>query len=172
MAKEKHKNKGEETRKLISFAEKHNLFISDINEDNYVSSGAEQKVYIKNGEYVIKLNDSIYYASWADYFNNLLLHNFFFADTAYKLLGFHLKEDDLYAVVQQPFVKSDSLTDLSLVKDFLEANGFIHKKNQDYYHPTLGIILEDLHDENVLTSNNILYFIDTVFYVKPDVFWQ
>ena len=30
----------------------------------------------------------------------------------------------------------------------------------------LGIILEDLHDENVLTRNEILYFVDTVFYLK------
>ena len=29
----------------------------------------------------------------------------------------------------------------------------------------LGIILEDLHDENVLTRNGLLYFIDTVFYL-------
>lgn len=46
------------------------------------------------------------------------------------------------------------------------------QKNHDYYHPELGIILEDLHDENVLTQNGILYFIDTVFYIKPEVFWK
>ena len=44
-------------------------------------------------------------------------------------------------------------------------------KNNDYFNPNLGIILEDLHDENVLTANDILYFIDTVFYIKPDIFW-
>ncbi len=32
--------------------------------------------------------------------------------------------------------------------------------------PNWGLIIEDLHDENVLTSNGILYFIDTVFYLK------
>jgi hypothetical protein len=38
----------------------------------------------------------------------------------------------------------------------------------DYYNEELGLILEDLHDENVLTQNGMLYFIDTVFYiVKP-----
>ena len=34
------------------------------------------------------------------------------------------------------------------------------------FHADLGIILEDLHDENVLTQDGILYFIDTVFYIK------
>jgi hypothetical protein len=46
------------------------------------------------------------------------------------------------------------------------ANGFENTRNHDYFHPDLGIILEDLHDENVLTQDGILYFIDTVFYSK------
>lgn len=46
----------------------------------------------------------------------------------------------------------------------------IHKKNNDYFHPELGIILEDLHDENVLTEDNTLQFIDTVFYLTPAFF--
>jgi len=100
-----------------------------------------------------------------------LLHNYFFADTAYQLLGFYLKEDILYAVVKQSFVKAGTITNLLDVKAFLDNNGFENTKNYDYYHPKLGIILEDLHDENVLTCNRLLYFIDTVFYIKPDVFW-
>ena len=44
-------------------------------------------------------------------------------------------------------------------------NGFSCTKNNDYYNSELGIILEDLHDENVLTQNGMLYFIDTVFYI-------
>jgi len=56
-------------------------------------------------------------------------------------------------------------TDLSAVRLFLENNGFMLQRNNDYTHPTLGIILEDLHDENVLTSQEVLFFIDTVFYL-------
>ena len=48
----------------------------------------------------------------------------------------------------------------------MEANGFLVKKNNDYYHPETGLILEDLHEGNVLTQNGILYFVDTVFYIK------
>jgi len=71
----------------------------------------------------------------------------------------------MYAVVEQPFVKATEQTDLKVVKTFLENNGFLNKKNHDYYNEELGIILEDLHDENVLTQNGMLYFIDTVFYI-------
>lgn len=172
MAEEKHQNKSKETKSLIEFAKKHQLFFNDIDEEKFVAEGAEQRVFIEENQFVIKLNDAIYYASWEDYFYNLLLHNYFFADTNYKFLGFYLKEDLLYAVVKQPFVKATSITDLSQVKAFLTNNGFENTKNNDYTHPTLGIILEDLHDENVLTSNGILCFIDTVFYINPDVFWK
>jgi len=51
------------------------------------------------------------------------------------------------------------------VKSFLLHNGFKNTRNNDYFNPDLGIILEDLHDENVLTRNGILYFIDTVYYL-------
>ncbi len=52
------------------------------------------------------------------------------------------------------------------------TNGFENTRNHDYYCKDLGIIIEDLHDENVLTNDDLLYFIDTVFYIKPSVFWS
>lgn len=122
-------------------------------------------MYLYNKHKVIKLNDGIYYETWLDYFNNLLLNNFFFPDTTYKLIGFYKQNEILYAVVEQRFVESDSDTELENVNRFLTSNGFLNKKNNDYFHPTLGIILEDLHDENVLTYQETLFFIDTVFYI-------
>lgn len=76
----------------------------------------------------------------------------------------------MYAVVVQEFIRSDQNTVLENVKKFLLENGFLNKKNNDYYHPELGIILEDLHDENVLTFENNLYFIDTVFYLTEQFY--
>lgn len=33
-----------------------------------------------------------------------------------------------------------------------------------------GLILEDMHDENVLVNSNTLFFIDSVFYtVTPEI---
>ncbi len=155
--------KEQETKELVKFIENHNLWKRDINFTQYVSEGAEQKVFLKDESHVIKLNDGIYYSTWQDYFYSLLLHNFFFSDTAYELLGFCEENGSLYAVVQQPYVSVSQPTDLKLVKFFLDSNGFINTRNNDYLNPELGIILEDLHEENVLTQNEILYFIDTVF---------
>ena len=120
---------------------------------------------------MLKLNDSIYYNSWKDYFYNLLLHNYFFPDTAYDLIGFTKDNDILYAVVQQAYVSITANTDLKQVKEFLTLNGFENNRNNDYINRELGIILEDLHDENVLTRNEVLYFIDTVFYLT-EAFWD
>ena len=162
--------KKQETKILEDYITKNNLWIKDIDFSQYVSEGAEQKVYLKDSEHVLKLNDAIYYNSWKDYMYNLLLHNFFFSDTAYELKGFTKDNDNLYAVVQQNYVSITSSTDLDKVKEFLSVNGFNNNRNNDYINEELGIILEDLHDENVLTQNEILYFIDTVFYLT-EKFW-
>ena len=100
-----------------------------------------------------------------------MLHNYFFPDTAYKLIGFTKDNEILYAIVEQNYVSINSNTNLEDVKTFLTLNGFENVRNNDYYNSDLGIILEDLHDENVLTRNEILYFIDTVFYLTEN-FWK
>ncbi|HEV7230926.1 MAG TPA: hypothetical protein VGO45_06345 [Bacteroidia bacterium] len=119
----------------------------------------------------MKLNDSIFYSSWEDYFHSLLLHNFFFPDTAYELIGFRQQHDNISSVVKQPFIKATEKTELEDVRLFMLANGFVNTKNNDYHHPDLGIILEDLHDENVLTKGGVLQFVDTVFYIT-DKFYE
>ena len=161
----------QEATLIKQFCNQNNFWFRDLNINTFVSSGAEQKVYLYDKFKVIKLNDSIYYETWEDYFNNLLLNNYFFPDTSYRLIGFHVNGNILYAVVEQAFIESDYLTNLENVKLFLIANGFINKKNNDYYNPELGIILEDLHDENVLTFKDSLFFIDTVFYLT-EVFYK
>ena len=96
-------HKEEETKRLIQFVNDHNLWVDNVNIELYVSQGAEQKVYLKDGSTVLKLNDAIYYASWIDYLHNLLPNNLFFPDTAYQLLGFYNEQEVVHAVVEQPF---------------------------------------------------------------------
>ncbi len=158
--------KVEETEILISFIQEKNLWFDKIDFTSYIGEGAEQKIYeSEDPQFIFKLNDSIFYSFWEDYFNSLLIHNYFFPHLAYELCGFIRHEDKLCSVVKQLYVVSTESTDLENVKEFLFANGFRLKRNNDYYHPELGIILEDLHDENVLTTNGVLQFIDTVFYL-------
>lgn len=63
LVKENKYFKKQETDRLILYIENNALWFSDVNIENYVSEGAEQKVYLKDGKTVIKLNDAIFYNS-------------------------------------------------------------------------------------------------------------
>ena len=152
---------------LRQLAISQNLWIPNVSADwHYLTHGGEAKVYLNsNGLTVVKLNDAIYYATWLEYFNNLVIHNLLFPATAYTFLGFMPNDNLLYAVLQQPFISSDETADLMSIRELLEYNGFEHKTRQDYFNKEFGLILEDMHDENVILKNGSLFFIDTVFYV-------
>ena len=164
-------DKEQETQILIDFIEAENLWFPDFDDSKYIGEGAEQKIYeYADTNFVIKLNDGVFYALWEDYFNSLLIHNFFFPHLSYELLGFYRLNAVLFSVVKQPYVKATETTNLDHVRDFLSTNGFINKKGNDYFHPDLGLILEDLHDENVLSRDGTLQFVDTVFFLMPSFF--
>lgn len=161
-------SKTDEVEFLKEFAHRNQFWHNEINPEKYIGEGAEQKVYLEeNGLFVIKTNDSIFYETWNDYFISLLIHNYLFPTTSYQLLGFSENADktEFYSVVKQPFIESTSSTDLFQLKLFLEKNGFQHKKNNDFFNLELGIILEDLHDENVLTNQDVFFIIDSAIYL-------
>ena len=150
--------KDKETAALIAFAKKENLFYDrPILAKDFISEGAEQKVYKFDDNHVLKTNQSIFYENWLDYFNSLLIHNFFFPATEYAFLGFQIIDNKLHAVIKQEFILSNENTDLEVVRQFLEYNGFQHKRSNDYFNPEIGLIFEDLHDQNVLSYNGVLY---------------
>jgi hypothetical protein len=130
----------------------------------YTSTKGQNKEFIYNP--MVKVNNIIFYVSWEDYFVSLLIHNYLFPTTSYHFLGFLQEENSLFAVIKQAFIESTEPTNLLLLRQFLEKKGFKHKRNNDYFHDDLGIILEDLHDENVLTNSGVFFFIDTVIYLK------
>ncbi|MET0466345.1 MAG: hypothetical protein ABW007_24520 [Chitinophagaceae bacterium] len=79
------------------------------------------------------------------------------------------EENTLFAVRKQLFVISDAQVHLNDIKNLLAFNGFENTRRNDYRHSEPGLILEDMHDENVLLNSKTLFFIDTVFYtVIPD----
>lgn len=158
--------KEEQKKILIQLSKEKNLWFSK-NKLHFLSEGGEAKVYFEDvGKYVTKYNDAIYYNTWLDFLNSILLHNIFFPNTKYTLLGFDIIEEILYAVLSQPYISTNQLTDLGYVTQTLESVGFTHLKRFDYYHPEYKIIIEDLHDENVLTIDEHLFFIDTVFLLQ------
>ena len=119
---------------------------------------------------MIKLNDAVYYATWLEFFNSILLHNLIFENTAYHFLGFTKENNQLYAVLKQSFITADDQADLGDINKFLVFNGFEHIRRSDYFNKELGLILEDMHDENVIVKSETLFFIDTVFYTVKTLY--
>ncbi len=68
VAQKKELVKEQEAEAILTFARLNEVLFSTINRDRYLAEGAEQKVYLEqDGRHVIKLNDSIFYATWEDY---------------------------------------------------------------------------------------------------------
>ncbi|MDR6567393.1 putative polyvalent protein kinase domain-containing protein [Chitinophaga ginsengisegetis] len=132
----------------------------------YLTHGGESKIYLApDHRHVIKINDAVYYATWLEYFNSLVIHNILFPNTAYELIGITSNKDvPLYVVLKQPFIEGGQ-ADLAEIKEHLTFNGFLNTRRQDYFNEEFGLILEDMHDENVIAKNDVLFFIDTVFYI-------
>ena len=147
-----------------------NWWIQNLPDENsYLTRGGEAQVYFAaDHKSVIKLNDGVYYATWLEFFNSIVIHNLLFEETAYTFMGFIEKEGCLLAVLRQPFIASDALVDLEDVKKLLGFNGFVNTKRNDYFNKDLGLILEDMHDENIIVNSHTFFFIDTVFYTVSE----
>lgn len=158
--------KEEQAKLLTEYCNQHNLWATNLpGQEAFLARGGEARVYLHaDKRHVAKVNDGFYYATWLEFFNSVLLHNLIFTNTAYEFLGFLEEQDLLSAVLKQPFIVSDAQVELNDIKKFLLFNGFENTRRNDYIHPELGLILEDMHDENVLVNSETLFFIDTVFY--------
>jgi hypothetical protein len=82
--------KKEQARILIEYSTENNLWF-EVLPETYLTRGGEAKVYLE-GKNVLKINDAIYYATWLEYLNSLLIHNLVFPNTSYNLLGFIKKQ--------------------------------------------------------------------------------
>lgn len=136
-----------------------------------IGAGAEQKVYLhENGREVIKVNTGTYHGNWLEFFNRLLCHAILFPATKYSTVGFTSVDQTFAVVIRQQFVLLVEGAPRSVVEPYLNKHGFARTKNDDYYNPALGIILEDLHDENVFMLAGQILFIDPVIYFEtPDM---
>ncbi len=162
-----------EEEALLSFVKQEGLWISETDfknkyENLKIGEGAEQKVYLgKNGKTVIKVNSGIFHGSWLEYFNRLIYHSFLFPSAKYNTIGFTIENKMFAVITEQFFFVLDKGAPREKVESYLNQHGFVRTKNDDYYNSEIGIILEDLHDENVfMDEHKILIFIDPVIYLE------
>jgi hypothetical protein len=158
--------KEKQTIFLKSYALQSEIWLSSLPPDtDYLTRGGESKIFMDWDKLnVIKVNDGVYYATWTEYFTSLVIHNLLFPNTAYTLIGVAQDSGNLCAVLRQPFIEGRQAK-LEDIKAFLTFNEFTNTRRQDYLNKEFGLVLEDMHDENVISRENVLFFIDTVFYV-------
>ncbi len=151
---------------LISHAKETGLFLDSVpSGSEYLTKGGESMVYLAADKLnIIKVNDAIYYATWTEYFNSLVVHNLLFPNTKYSLMGFTGNAGNWSAVLRQPFIEGEQAK-LDDIRELLTFNGFVNRRRQDYFNEEFGLVLEDMHDENVIARQDVLFFIDTVFYI-------
>lgn len=132
-----------------------------------IGAGAEQRVYLHpDGREVVKANTGTYHGNWLEFFNRLLCHAILFPATKYTTIGFTTVEQTFAVLMQQQFALLTEGAPRSIVEPYLKQHGFTRTKNDDYYNTALGIILEDLHDENVFLLEGQILFIDPVIYFE------
>lgn len=82
------------------------------------------------------------------------------------MVGITSVDQNFAVVIQQQFALLTEGAPRSKVEPYLNKHGFARTKNEDYYNSALGIILEDLHDENVFMLEGQILFIDPVIYFE------
>ena len=132
--------------------------------------GGEHQVYSDEG-IVFKRNNLLYHTNWLEYFHRLVLHNWLFPETAVTFLGLMFVDDDLQPVISQKALQSVRGATQPEVEAEMNRRGFQRRFADDYYNPDLGVVVEDLHNENVLVSlrGSLLIFDPVIYLAKSDM---
>jgi hypothetical protein len=124
-------------------------------------------VYLR-GDRAWKRNNLSYHLSYADFFDRLALHNVLFPGAQLQLEGLIQAADQLWPVMSQAAVRAKRGARRDEVEPFMHRLGFTRTRGEDYRHPE-GILVEDLHDENVfIDQDDNLIVIDPVIYLTEN----
>lgn len=129
--------------------------------------GAEHQVYFDEaaGRWFKRLHTCVLGSTLGDYFDRMLLHSVVFPETAYRLEGFTLnpKSRAISPLVSQPHVSIDLdhppvsvpetrslMAGIGFEPVLLRHDGIVDDGYFAFHHPKSGILVHDLHDENVV----------------------
>ncbi len=129
--------------------------------------GAEHEIYFEPAaQRWFKRNNLTYHTTYLEYLHRLALHNFFFPEAPVCLEGFAKSAEALLPVLSQPNVRVEHGAARAVTEKAMRLLGFERQQDDNYYSRALGILVEDLHDENVVTGEDgELYMIDPALYL-------
>jgi len=125
--------------------------------------GTEHQVYFDPPtQRWFKRNNLCNHGHWLEYFQRLQLHHVLFPEAPLRLEGFVAHDGEFQPIVSQPDVQADpgaawdEPTARTATRAFLRAAGFEPVDNptrkDDYYSPSLGVEINDMHNENVIQT--------------------
>ena len=130
--------------------------------------GSEARIYYDNGARVYKTVDSTHYITYAHFLDRITIHNALFPETAMRIEGFGVREDaednrGFVAVISQPFVKGEAITDPAVVHQAMRKRGLDLPDFTAgwFFVPKSGnLLISDVHDNNCVLSDdgNVLVF--------------
>lgn len=165
--------KGVQITNLERYSRDRGYWINDINELGIFSDrGSENEVYLskKSNSIVYKLNDFRYSDdNLSQFFERIKIHNLYFPDCSYKLIGFaHNQAGKTCAVLSQSFIASQrEATDLE-IKEELNKMGFKAELEGEYFSNGSYDIFDALPNNVLVGKDGHLYFIDTIIYKSQD----
>lgn len=152
--------------------------------------GAEHQVYYEedSGRWLKRLYASLNGSTLGDYLDRMILHAALFPETAYRLEGFtvNAKSKAIAPLISQPHVSvaigespvskdetSALMTEIGFDPIQLRFEGLLDDGYFGYYHRKVGILVHDLHDENVvrMSSTGELAIIDPFISVARKGTW-
>lgn len=165
--------KGVQITNLERFARDRDCWIDDISQLGIFSDkGSENEVYLskKNNAIVYKLNDFRYSDdNLSQFFERIKIHNFYFPDCSYKLIGFAQNQaGKICAVLSQPFIAAVREATDSEINEELNKMGFKPELDGEYFSNGRYDIFDALPNNVLVGNDGHLYFIDTIIYKSQD----
>ena len=148
---------------LTKYAKEENIWHDDLDNfigtKNHIDGGSENEVYKKDDNTVYKINNLPGKQTPLDFLDKISLHNYLFPDVAYKVTGFGKDKKGKFSVlIEQPFITATGITNEEDIKADMLKRGFNYDKLYSYSNDNYAV--SDLKEENVLTNNGKLYYID------------
>lgn len=116
-----------------------------------IAQGAEAKVYYRAGSPAVLKERASIYATTQKALDAIVLHNYFFPETAMHVIGFTRDSDGLFRIIlTQPYVRCLRLATKEEIDNLMERKGFRDNKfGQGVNYISERIALEDMHPANV-----------------------
>ena len=128
-----------------------------------IAEGGEAKVY-DHGATLIKSIGLDYFIQPILALDRIALHNAYFPETRLYVLGFGRDaNDDFKIIVEQPYIKGNPVSDDDIAT-YMSQMGFTLRNQRNWTYTTSDIYLSDMHDENVIRSDN-----GTIFVIDCDI---